>query len=455
MEYVQTVLVRIAADKLTDATGPDGVINALEAHRSDIRRRTGFLRMQITRSVEEGGDVLLSVETRWRDEESLANYQTSVPNAASIIREHGDEVVADSLQVRRMEALESEVEESKRGVVYERFAIAALVPLGIVGFGFAVIYSLSRIYLEIGNEWATVVAAIVALTILLGAWYFAANPGAMRIQLPAVGLTAAALLLAGGVYAQVNYEAEVHEVVDGEPTAEPPGGEFLLVMGDNFFEFNGERNPTITVGANVDITLPLVNEGSALHNVHIAATGSYESDFCSVGGENPCSDPARIPGGGEGTITFNLPPGTYDFRCDFHPVEMTGTIEVVEGGPTGPGAPPPPPAETPGAGALTIQMDDNVFLLGDEENPTISIAANTDVTIQLENVGQAIHNMHVAAGEDYESDFCSATGEDPCSDPPRVRGGESGTITVNLPPGTYDYRCDFHTVEMAGTFEVQ
>lgn len=462
MEYVQTVLVRIRADKLGDASGAHGVIAELERHRAVIRRRPGALRMTITRSSEEGGDMLLSVETRWRDARSLDTYTATEPNAVSIIRSHTDELVPDSMQVRRAEALESESEEAKRGVVYERFALALLVPIGIVAFGLAIIYSLSRVYLEISHNAATGLAAVVALLILLVAWYFASNPGAIRVQVPAVALVVAGLLIGGTVYAQVHEGPHFEEHIDGgeTPGEEPgPGGDFVLEMGDNFFAFGGEQAPTIEVGANADVTLPIENSGTALHNVHVAASGSYDAAFCTTDGEAPCSDPARIPGGESGTLTFNLAPGTYDFRCDFHPNDMTGTLEVVEGGPTGPSEAPPgaaPSGEEPTDGAnQTIDMEDNAFVVDGQENPTISIAADTDVTFTLDNVGTALHNMHVAASGAFDEAFCTAGGDAPCSDPARIPGGSSGTITMNLPAGTYDFRCDFHTQDMQGTIEVQ
>ena len=465
MEYVQTVLVRIAADKLGDATGAQGIIAELEAHRAEARRRPGFLRMTVTRSAEEGGDSLLSVETRWRNERALSDYTAAEPNAVSIVRKHRDETVPDSMQVRRMEALESEHEESKRGVVYERFAFALLVPVGIVAFGLAIIYALSRVYLEIGNKPSTGLAAVIALLILLIAWYFASNPSAIKVQAPALALAVAALLIGGTVYAQVHEGPHFEEHVEnggGEATPPAGGGDFVLSLHDNFFEFNGQQAPTIQVGANVDVTIPLQNQGSALHNVHVASSGAFDAAFCTTGGPAPCSDPARIPGGAEGTLTFNLPPGTYDFRCDFHAQEMTGTLEVVEGGPTGPAEQPPAGApggeETPAAGeggAQTVELQDNVFVVNGEDDPTITIAANTDVTLNLDNTGSALHNMHVASSGSFDEQFCSATSEAPCSDPARIPGGTTGTITMNLPPGTYDYRCDFHAADMHGTIEVQ
>jgi plastocyanin len=97
-------------------------------------------------------------------------------------------------------------------------------------------------------------------------------------------------------------------------------------MGDNFFEYQGERSPTITVPAGEEVVLNLTNEGAAIHNMHVAAGDDYASGICQPGGDDPCSDPARFSGGDTGSITFTLDAGEYDFRCDFHPVDMTGTL---------------------------------------------------------------------------------------------------------------------------------
>ena len=116
----------------------------------------------------------------------------------------------------------------------------------------------------------------------------------------------------------------------------------------------------------------------------------------------------------------------------------------------------PTDGETPGAGSdNVIEMDDNVFIVNGEENPDLTAAAGAEVTFQLENIGSALHNLHIAAGGDFDSNPCTAGGEDPCSDPTRITGGGDGTITFNLPAGTYDYRCDFHTSEMSGTLTVE
>jgi mono/diheme cytochrome c family protein/plastocyanin len=121
------------------------------------------------------------------------------------------------------------------------------------------------------------------------------------------------------------------------PPAEPSepiqiaGGE-TLDLGDNFFELDGQRAPTLAVPLGQEITLNLVNAGTAIHNMQIAGPdGQYASTFCQTGGDAPCSDPDKISAGAEGTITLSFDAaGTFNFRCDFHAAQMTGTIVVGE-----------------------------------------------------------------------------------------------------------------------------
>ncbi len=58
MEYVQQVLVQIAADKLGDARV---LLDDLEAHRRELRSMRGFRVMSINRAIEAGGITLVSV----------------------------------------------------------------------------------------------------------------------------------------------------------------------------------------------------------------------------------------------------------------------------------------------------------------------------------------------------------------------------------------------------------
>jgi nitrite reductase (NO-forming) len=111
-----------------------------------------------------------------------------------------------------------------------------------------------------------------------------------------------------------------HGEATPEATPEEPVEGTRVAMLDNSFE-----PADLTVAAGEEVTFVLPNEGDAMHNMRIAdGNGDYDTD------ESIVSDPELIPGGDSGTLTWTAPTeaGTYDFRCDVHPVEMTGTITV-------------------------------------------------------------------------------------------------------------------------------
>ena len=116
----------------------------------------------------------------------------------------------------------------------------------------------------------------------------------------------------------------------GEPI--PIEGEVTMEMGDNFFQLDGQSPPTLGVSVGQEATIRLVNNGQAVHNMHIAGVDdTYDVGVCQVRGDEPCSDPDTMTPGDEGTITFRFDqPGTFVFRCDFHPIQMTGQITVTE-----------------------------------------------------------------------------------------------------------------------------
>jgi plastocyanin len=130
-----------------------------------------------------------------------------------------------------------------------------------------------------------------------------------------------------GVFLTVGTDDEEAGAENGETeTAAPDGGgegDFTIVMGDNFFEYQGQRNPNIPVevgGTGVLADLP--NEGRSIHNMRIAGLDNrYDNQ------DDIVSSPESIRGGQSGTVAFAFTtPGTYNFRCDFHPVDMAGTF---------------------------------------------------------------------------------------------------------------------------------
>jgi plastocyanin len=237
-----------------------------------------------------------------------------------------------------MEAVRSEAAEAPNRV-YDRMALALFVPLGILAFALVTIYFLSRIYLSLPTAGASIMAILVAIGILVVAWYFAVNPAIPRWQLAGVvGLTTIALV--GGGIAAAFYDEEHkevlpsggHEAVNGNgeqppppPNGGPPGAP-EIPMEDNSFP-----NGNVTIAGGAEVVINVINNGNAVHNVHVALDGEYDGapgSICRTTGDEPCTDPASIRGGESGTLTVNLTAGTYDFRCDFHPVEMQAQLIV-------------------------------------------------------------------------------------------------------------------------------
>jgi plastocyanin len=105
-------------------------------------------------------------------------------------------------------------------------------------------------------------------------------------------------------------------------------------------------------------------------------------------------------------------------------------------------------------GGLEITMTDNKF-----DNTELTATAGATVTININNHGAAVHNVHIAgANGQFATDFCTTAGADPCSKPNRVGGGATATLTFTVPntPGAkIPYRCDYHPADMKGTLTVQ
>jgi len=333
MDYVQTVLASIQATKFDEASAPGGLLEELESHRDYLAGQRGSRGMSVTRSANPEGDVLVVVETRWAANNDMADYSSRDPNVAGILNRHAALLVPGSVQVHRMQSEKSEAQDAPNRV-YDRLALALFWPVGILAFALVVIFALSRIYLTLPGSWATPMAVGIALIILGLAWYFAANPSVPRWQWAGAG---AVLLIALGISgtAAAVYDDKHAEVKHAEgPVATAPAGGTPAApgtpeidMGDNFFaDLSGNKSPTVTVKSGE--TIPVHNRGTALHNVHVAASGSFDAQFCKTTDPAPCSKPAQVPAGTDATLTVNIPPGTYNFRCDFHTAEMNGKLVV-------------------------------------------------------------------------------------------------------------------------------
>jgi plastocyanin len=332
MEYIQTVLLQVDSARLDRASEPDGLLSELDDHRAHLRQQPGFRDLRITRSINPEGNVLIVIETRWGDDASLVRYETNEPNVASIVRKHQDIIVSGSLQVLDMEALRTEAswqpaeaeEQAQQRVIWP-----ILIPAGVLAFTLLVVYGLSRVYLEIRGDGATALAAGIAIGVIIIAFFVAANRNLKGWHIASIVMLCAVVLFGATIWAVVEEdpsEAEEEEVAEepadgGETPAEGGeegaggGGEVVVTMDDNFFDVNGEENPALSAGAGVETTFQLTNAGSAIHNMSI-------NDGAFV------SEPDIINGGDDGTITFTLDAGTYEYKCDFHPDAMLGDLTV-------------------------------------------------------------------------------------------------------------------------------
>jgi plastocyanin len=425
MELIQTVSAEVAADSAS------GIIAELEAHRAELRARPGFRGMSIIRTAGADG-MVVTAETRWRDATSLSEYAAQAPNAESIIRGHGDEILNDSLVVRRGEALTDR--SQRENAVFERFSFSLFVPVGVLAIGLAIIYGLSRIYLAVPSDAATVLAAIVALGILGVCAFLAANPVVSRTQIATIVGIVAVVLAGGATYAGVQgkHAVEIPESLRGEtPTAAPSGGPSgaLTVVGKNV-----KFEQTSLQASAGQVTIQFENQDSGVpHNIHFFKGTDATGD--SVGATDVHTGPATD------TLTLTLDEGTYFYHCDIHPTTMTGTLTVgpAQAGGGGGGG-----AQTPaaGGGGLTVTGENIKF------DPTSLQASAGSVTVTFDNKDNGVpHNIHFFKGTDASGESVAATD---------VKSGPAtDTLTMNLEAGTYFYHCDIHPTTMKGTLTVQ
>jgi uncharacterized cupredoxin-like copper-binding protein len=182
--------------------------------------------------------------------------------------------------------------------------------------------------------------------------------------------------------------------------------------------------------ADTDFTITVTNNGAADHDFVIEDT-----DFRT-----------EILGAGETqTITVNLPAGEYTYYCSVpghRQAGMEGTLIISEGG----GMTVVPAEEDAGSdeaagdgGAdeaagepveLQVTAIDIDFVESELEAP-----AGTDFTITLTNNG-AIQHDFVIEGTDFRTSL--------------LNGGQTETITVNLPAGEYVYYCSVPGHRQAG-----
>jgi uncharacterized cupredoxin-like copper-binding protein len=166
----------------------------------------------------------------------------------------------------------------------------------------------------------------------------------------------------------------------------------------------------ITIPANTDVVITLVNDGAIAHNFNIDALNIHSGD---------------VPPGQSVTVTVNAAAGEYEYYCSIpghKQAGMVGTLHVVAGGaapPQGQAAPPP-----------EVDMVDINF-----QPKEITIPANTPVEVKLDNKGAIPHNFNIDQLNVHSGDY---------------QPGQTGSVTINAPPGDYQYYCSIPGHKEAG-----
>lgn len=232
--------------------------------------------------------------------------------------------------------------------------------------------------------------------------------------------------------AGIAFDAEDNLYVVHKCTGVPGGGEILkysgvvgggaaeatpVASGDRFDVtlVNGAFEPAeFTIPANVDVTIAVVNNGSVGHDFTLEDQGITTS---------------TLDVGASAELVVNLAPGTYVYYCSqpgHRENGMQGTL-IVEGeaadAASGFGEP------------IRILMNDAVF-----EPAVITVPANVDVQVILENRGYLSHDL-VIADPKYVSDT--------------LGNGQITNMIINLPAGEHAFHCSqvgHQQMGMTGTF---
>jgi plastocyanin len=181
------------------------------------------------------------------------------------------------------------------------------LPLMAVGLIGVIVVSVSRILLTLPRAGSIAAAFLLSVLLLTVFFLLSSRPHLGRNSLVFLGSCAVvAVVGAGSVSAANGYRTFDHPEV---------GPAALAVVAHNT-AFNTK---TLTVTQGQLATIVFKNEDAIFHNVAV-----YTTDGAPVWNGEPIRGPKKVTY----VHAFDLPPGTYTFRCDFHPTSMIGSFVV-------------------------------------------------------------------------------------------------------------------------------
>ncbi len=288
--------------------------------------------------------------------------------------------------------------------------VAALVVIGTALFLF------SRVLLRVQQHAATIVALVVAASILAIATFVASRRQVTSgTVLSMVGGIVGVAMVAGGLALMIAPpKVEVAKPV--VQLAAPPSA-----------STKGFSTDTLSAPANTAFSIEFDNQETGVqHNVVIASQDGSQTFF----------DGALTTGPSKTTYDVDpLAPGTYSFFCKVHPTTMKGTLTVAEAAqPSGGGG--------GGGGGLTVVAKNLAF-----DTKEIDLAAGVETKLTFENQDAGTpHNIAIFTDDSLQDVLFR--GE-------LVTGPASVDYTIPpLDPGTYYFHCDVHPT-MNGTVVVK
>ncbi len=185
--------------------------------------------------------------------------------------------------------------------------------LALVGTAFVII-GISRVLLALPQTGSTFTAIVVASIILAVTSLLAVRPRLGTSVIMALVVLGGAAVVGGGVVGAVAGERGFYHV--GEPDRE------VTVVAERF-AFDTDR---IEAQAGEILSVTLENRDNGVpHNIAFLIPGATPERVATKGARSPVrSGPA------ETRVVLRLPEraGTYEFRCDVHPDQMHGSLEV-------------------------------------------------------------------------------------------------------------------------------
>ncbi|MGZ4148465.1 MAG: cupredoxin domain-containing protein [Actinomycetota bacterium] len=286
--------------------------------------------------------------------------------------------------------------------------VAALVAIG------SVLYLFSRVLLRVQPHAATIVALVVAASILGIATFVASRRQVTSgTTLSMLGGILGVAMLAGGL-----------ALIIAPPKVEVAKPVVQLVAPPDA-STKGYSTDALTAPANTAFSLEFDNQEKGVqHNVVIASQDGSQTFF----------DGALTTGPSKTTYDVDaLPAGTYSFYCKVHPTTMKGTLTVSEA---------PPPSGGGTGGGLTVVAKNLAF---DTKEIDLAAGVETKLTFQNQDAGTQ-HNIAIFTDDSLQTVLFRGD---------LVTGPNSLEYTIPaLDPGTYYFHCDVHPT-MNGTVVVK